>query len=211
MRRGDVRRRVAAENRREAPRQSRGAFSLPAGDHGQGAGGGRASRRGWRARSALPTATRFARHAAAALLQRVGFDPALADLLAVAPDARTASRHWPRGVRAHAARAAAISAGACSASSIAATPGPVRDRRHRHAGHQARAHRRGIPPARPPRCRVRPCRRRRLLAGRLDGGARACCGPLPACAGRARTRWPTRWPTSTAAPVAFVATLQRCR
>jgi rSAM/selenodomain-associated transferase 1 len=43
-------------------------------------------------------ATRFARHAAAALLQRVGRDRRWQTVLAVAPDAGTRSRAWPRGL-----------------------------------------------------------------------------------------------------------------
>jgi rSAM/selenodomain-associated transferase 1 len=43
-------------------------------------------------------ATRFARHAAAALLQRVGYDRRWQTVLAVAPDRATWSRAWPRGV-----------------------------------------------------------------------------------------------------------------
>jgi rSAM/selenodomain-associated transferase 1 len=42
-------------------------------------------------------ATRFARHAAAALLQRVGYDRRWQTVLAVAPDRATWSRAWPRG------------------------------------------------------------------------------------------------------------------
>ena len=43
-------------------------------------------------------ATRFARHAAAALLQRVGFDRRWQTILAVAPDCGVGSPAWPRGV-----------------------------------------------------------------------------------------------------------------
>jgi rSAM/selenodomain-associated transferase 1 len=43
-------------------------------------------------------ATRFARHAAAALLQRVGRDRRWQTVLAVAPDVGTRSRAWPRGL-----------------------------------------------------------------------------------------------------------------
>jgi uncharacterized protein len=43
-------------------------------------------------------ATRFARHAAAALLQRVGYDRRWQTVLAVAPDRATRSRAWPQGV-----------------------------------------------------------------------------------------------------------------
>jgi rSAM/selenodomain-associated transferase 1 len=43
-------------------------------------------------------ATRFARHAAAALLQRVGFDRRWQTTLAVAPDRGLGSRVWPRGL-----------------------------------------------------------------------------------------------------------------
>jgi hypothetical protein len=43
-------------------------------------------------------ATRFARHAAAALLQRVGTDRRWQTTLAVAPDQGLGSRVWPRGV-----------------------------------------------------------------------------------------------------------------
>jgi uncharacterized protein len=46
----------------------------------------------------LAQATRFARHAAAALLQRVAGDRRWHTTLAVAPDAGAASRFWPRGV-----------------------------------------------------------------------------------------------------------------
>jgi uncharacterized protein len=43
-------------------------------------------------------ATGFARHAAAALLQRVGFDRRWQTILAVAPDYWVHSRAWPRGL-----------------------------------------------------------------------------------------------------------------
>ena len=43
-------------------------------------------------------ATGFARHAAAALLQRVGFDRRWQTILAVAPDYGVHSRAWPRGL-----------------------------------------------------------------------------------------------------------------
>jgi rSAM/selenodomain-associated transferase 1 len=43
-------------------------------------------------------ATRFARHAAVALLQRVGFDRRWQTTLAVAPDHGLRSRVWPRGM-----------------------------------------------------------------------------------------------------------------
>lgn len=43
-------------------------------------------------------ATRFARHAAAALLQRVAFDPRWQTTIAVAPDGGVASRSWPQQV-----------------------------------------------------------------------------------------------------------------
>ena len=43
-------------------------------------------------------ATRFARHAAAALLQRVGYDRRWQTTLAVAPDQGLGSRAWPRGM-----------------------------------------------------------------------------------------------------------------
>jgi rSAM/selenodomain-associated transferase 1 len=43
-------------------------------------------------------ATRFARHAAAALLQRVGYDRRWRTVLAVAPDRGTRSRAWPRAM-----------------------------------------------------------------------------------------------------------------
>jgi rSAM/selenodomain-associated transferase 1 len=43
-------------------------------------------------------ATRFARHAGAALLGRIGFDPRWQTILAVAPDASIASRCWPHRV-----------------------------------------------------------------------------------------------------------------
>ena len=46
----------------------------------------------------LAGATRFARHAVAALLQRVGYDRRWQTVLAVAPDRATGSRAWPRGV-----------------------------------------------------------------------------------------------------------------
>jgi rSAM/selenodomain-associated transferase 1 len=43
-------------------------------------------------------ATRFARHAAATLLQRVGYDRRWQTTLAVAPDQGLSSRVWPRGM-----------------------------------------------------------------------------------------------------------------
>jgi uncharacterized protein len=43
-------------------------------------------------------ATRFARHAAAALLQRLGYDGRWQTVLAVAPNQAKWSRAWPRGV-----------------------------------------------------------------------------------------------------------------
>ena len=43
-------------------------------------------------------ATRFARHAAATLLQRVGYDRRWQTTLAVAPDQGLGSRVWPRGM-----------------------------------------------------------------------------------------------------------------
>jgi uncharacterized protein len=46
----------------------------------------------------VAAATRFARQATAALLQRVTHDPRWRTILAVAPDAGLASRCWPRGV-----------------------------------------------------------------------------------------------------------------
>ena len=46
----------------------------------------------------LAGATRFARHAAATLLQRVGHDRRWQTVLAVAPDRATWSRAWPRDV-----------------------------------------------------------------------------------------------------------------
>src|SRR5262249_19738378 len=46
----------------------------------------------------VATATRFARHAAAALLQRLAPDPRWQTILAVTPDEAVNSRCWPRGV-----------------------------------------------------------------------------------------------------------------
>jgi glycosyltransferase A (GT-A) superfamily protein (DUF2064 family) len=46
----------------------------------------------------VATAIRFARQAAAALLQRVAPDPRWHTILAVSPDAGPASRGWPRGI-----------------------------------------------------------------------------------------------------------------
>src|SRR5262245_39409960 len=46
----------------------------------------------------VAAATRFARQATAALLQRVALDPRWQTILAVSPDASVASRCWPRGV-----------------------------------------------------------------------------------------------------------------
>ncbi len=46
----------------------------------------------------VATATRFARHSAAALIARVGFDPRWQTSLWVTPDASSTSRHWPRGL-----------------------------------------------------------------------------------------------------------------
>jgi rSAM/selenodomain-associated transferase 1 len=43
-------------------------------------------------------ATRFARQATAALLQRVAHDPRWQTILAVSPDVAVASRCWPRGI-----------------------------------------------------------------------------------------------------------------
>lgn len=43
-------------------------------------------------------AIRFARHATAALLQRLGGDPRWRTMLAVTPDAGVGSRAWPRGL-----------------------------------------------------------------------------------------------------------------
>ena len=43
-------------------------------------------------------ATRFARHAAIALLQRVGFDRRWQTTVAIAPDAGVVCRFWPRGL-----------------------------------------------------------------------------------------------------------------
>jgi rSAM/selenodomain-associated transferase 1 len=43
-------------------------------------------------------ATRFARHATAALLQRLAPDPRWQTILAVTPDAAVSSRCWPRGL-----------------------------------------------------------------------------------------------------------------
>lgn len=43
----------------------------------------------------VAAATRFARHCAAALIARVGFDPRWQTSLWVTPDAGCASRHWP--------------------------------------------------------------------------------------------------------------------
>ena len=145
-------------------------------------------------------ATRFARHAAAALLQRVGVRPALADhRLPLRPTAawRAASGRaaW-RACR----KAAAISAARMQRIFDCTPRGAGADRRHRRAGHQAGAHRRGVPPARPPRCRVRPGGGRRLLAGRPAAAPARAAALRRASAGRARTRSPTRWPISRAAP-----------
>ena len=43
-------------------------------------------------------ATRFARHAMAALLQRLASDPRWQTMLAVTPDAAVGNRGWPRGI-----------------------------------------------------------------------------------------------------------------
>jgi rSAM/selenodomain-associated transferase 1 len=46
----------------------------------------------------VAAATRFARHSAAALIARVGFDPRWQTSLWVAPDASSTSCHWPSGL-----------------------------------------------------------------------------------------------------------------
>jgi uncharacterized protein len=46
----------------------------------------------------VANATRFARHATAALLQRLAPDPRWQTILAVTPDVAVSSRCWPRGV-----------------------------------------------------------------------------------------------------------------
>ena len=46
----------------------------------------------------MATATRFARHATAALLQRLAPDPRWQTILAVTPDVAVGSRCWPRGM-----------------------------------------------------------------------------------------------------------------
>jgi uncharacterized protein len=50
------------------------------------------------AEAGVATAVRFARHSAAALLQRVGRDPRWSTTLAVTPDSAATGRLWPRGV-----------------------------------------------------------------------------------------------------------------
>ena len=190
-----------ATQARRAPRRACGAFSLPAGGDGQAAGGGRASRRGWRARSASPGPPRFARHAAAALLQRVGVRPALADhARRCARLRRAASRAWPRGLRAPAAGRRRSRRAACSASSIARRAGPMLIVGTDVPGIRPRAYRRGVSPARPPRRRVRPGHGRRLLAGRPAAASARAASLWRTSAGPARMRLPIRWPISRAAP-----------
>ncbi|MBO0743237.1 MAG: TIGR04282 family arsenosugar biosynthesis glycosyltransferase [Hyphomicrobiaceae bacterium] len=46
----------------------------------------------------VANATRFARHATAALVQRLARDPRWQTILAVTPDAAASSRCWPRGI-----------------------------------------------------------------------------------------------------------------
>ena len=68
-------------------------------------------------------AVRFARAAGAALLARVGRDPRWQTTIAVAPDCGASEPAWPSASRA-CPKAAATSARACSASSIAHRVGP---------------------------------------------------------------------------------------
>ena len=190
-------RRCARETTGAAP--TRGAFSLPAGGHGQGAGRGRVKTRlareigvaGARALRGMPP-----RRCCSASAH----DRRWQTTLAVAPDAASASRMLAARHCAHVRKAAATSAQRMQRIFDRSRAWARCDHRHRCAGHHGR-HIARRSAARPPRRRVR--------ARPRDGGywlvglrrRPRVLRPFAACAGRARMRSPTRWPIWPAAPL----------
>ena len=147
-------------------------------------------------------ATRFARHAAAALLQRVGTIGAGKPSLAVAPDAAWEPR-WPRGV-ARMPQGGGDLGRRMQRIFERTPPGPVLI-----VGTDVP----GITPAHIAEAFRLLGRHDAVFGPATDGGywlvglaAAAVLRPSPASAGRAGTRSPTRWPIRRP-PVAFVATL----
>ena len=154
----------------------------------------------------VATATRFARHSAAALIAACRPRSALADLA-------VRSRPMP-ALRAGTGRAACRACRKGEATSATRmqrildrrAAGPRGDHRHRHPRHHTGAHRAAFRVlGRTTACSAGD--RRRLLAGRGAPPAARRRGRSPTCAGRASTRSPTRWPTSPGRSVGFVATL----
>ena len=123
----------------------------------------------------VAAATRFARHSATALLQRMARDPRWQTILAVSPDTSVASRAWP-------ARIARMGQGQGDLGRrmqrIMGTwsAGARGNRRHRHSGPHPGPRCSAFALLGPPRCGARPGGRRRLLAGRLEAASAPAAG-----------------------------------